>query len=137
MLDADEEEKVDFIDVKNDVKNNSSTTDYLPTFFEYFDCNTIFPSASVRNLSVDCCLDGEFYFDTVGSSFMPPVEACDNFVSESISNSFHQGTRNLCVGSQMCKGHNCIAPTSHPKNCTFHSVSATRRKGYYTRKYYY
>ena len=33
VSDADEEEKVDFIDVKNDVKNNSSTTDYLPTFF--------------------------------------------------------------------------------------------------------
>ena len=26
----------------------------------------------------------------------------------------------------MCNGHNGIAPTSHSKNCTFHSMSATQ-----------
>ena len=53
-----EEEKdgdVDINDVKNDVKYNSSTTDYLPTYFEYFDCVALYSSP---NSSVDCCIDG-------------------------------------------------------------------------------
>lgn len=136
---ADEEEKVDFIDVKNDVKNNSSTTNYLPTFFEYFDYSTRLSPDSLTNLSVDCCLDGEFYFDTVGSSFMPPVDPSsilDDFVSKSTSYSSLQGTRDLCVCSQMCNVSigsqkckmctNGTAPTTYSKNCTFDGVSGTQ-----------
>ena len=62
---ADEEEKDG--DVKNDVKYNSSTTDYLPTFFEYFDCVAL---SSSPNSSVDCCIDGDFFFDAISSSFI-------------------------------------------------------------------
>ena len=88
---VNEEEKdgdVDINDVKNDVKYNSSTIDYLPTYFEYYYCVTLY---STPNSSVVCCIDGELFFDSISSSFISDdVKVSENTTSISHQRLVHQ-----------------------------------------------